>query len=381
MDSLHKKEASLDRDLHSGNAIKAAITLQDELQKNPQEALQLVKSELCRAGYANDKNHVGIMQNGDLMIYNKDNSVGYYAGTLPDGLRQQALNMNEPGRAESAPPQLVPHNQEAVAQPAQVATPGYQGQPYEYQQQRQPGYHVPFPIDIGVEDGSLHVGLNVLGLAKGGIMLGEHNRGYVGSDVAQTEISAGVDLNSSHIGPAADWRVLDGQLTEGKARVGITPGRSGINVGAGFETDALGHTIGTGGSAGAEIGQRVGPHVNGYVFAGPANVSADGFANLSDRGLRTGADADVSAQPAIGVHAKARAGLGQRNEAHVDAGANIGDNGVAAGAGLYPQLHPDLYARANSGDDAAGVGLNPARAWNRRVPPRPPSNLEMGGLY
>jgi hypothetical protein len=383
MDSLPKTEAKLDHELHNGDAVNASMTLRHEMQTNPQEALTLIKSELVRNAYSNDKSHVTVAANGDVFVNDKD--CGLYAGTLSQQQMSQLSEVQPPPPAvrPAAPPPLAPlpvREVKPLPQPVPLQSDA-QGQPYEYQQPRQPGVHIPFPIDVGVEDGSLRLGVNILGLAKGGITLGEHNRGYVGSDLARTEVSAGVDLSPNHVGPAADWTVIGGVVTQGNARVGIDPTGSGIDLGAGVNATALAGTLGAGGHAGAELGRRVGPHANGYVYAGPAAVSADGYGNL-DRGLRTGADADVSIQPVVGVHGKVRAGLGARNEAHADVGANLGDNGISTGAGLYPQLRPDLYSRAYSGPRHAGVGLNPPRAWSgrreRAVQANPP---ELGGLY
>ena len=92
---------------------------------------------------------------------------------------------------------------------------------------------------------------------------------------------------------------------------------------------------------------------------GPAKAAAGGFANLSDQGIQAGAKADVGAEPLAGVHAQARAGLGAQNEARADVGTNIGDNGLSAGAGIYPQFHPDVYVRGYSEEQAGGIGLNP----------------------
>lgn len=387
MDSLHKKEARLDHDLHVGNSIHASIALQDEFKNNPREALAMIQRQMLCPGRvtSQDKNHLEIAANGDVFVQD-NNRTGYYAGHIPEALRAEfAKVLPAPGRQTEAAPaaaySAAPRPEQYSAQ--QSVARGPEGQPYEYQQPRQPGFHIPFPIEIGVHGGSLQLGVNAFGLAKAGVTLGAQNRGYIGSDVARTEVSAGVDLNENHIGPAADWRVLDGGLTSGRARVGVTPRDSGIDLGAGVDATALAGTIGTGAHGGVEVGRRVGPHADGYGYVGPAGVSADGYGNLSDRGLQAGADADVSVQPVVGVHGKGRVGLGRRNEAHADLGANVGDNGVSGGAGIYPQFHPDIYARAHSGSDQAGVGLNPVRAWNRtgndtRITA---SDIEMGGLY
>jgi len=172
-----------------------------------------------------------------------------------------------------------------------------------------------------------------------------------------------VDFQKDHIGPAADWKVLGDVVTSGNARVGIMPRPDGLNLGGGADVSAFGKNLGAGGHGGVEIGQKFGPHADGYAVAGPAQVGANGEANLSAQGFKAKGDADVGAQPYAGVHAGGRVGLGATNEAHGDVGTNIGDNGVSAGAGIFPNFHPDVYGRAYSGDRAAGVGLIPARAW------------------
>jgi hypothetical protein len=240
-------------------------------------------------------------------------------------------------------------------------------QAYEYQQPHHRGFHIPCPIDIGVRDGSFHLGVNVLGLVKGGVSLGQRTRGYVGSDALDTEVSAGVDLNKEHVGPAADWRVLGDGLTTGRARVGITPGEERANIGAGIDASALGRNVAAGGHGGLEVGNRFGPHADAYAKVLAAEAKAGAAVNLSDEGLRADSGVDVGAQPYVGVHAQERFGLGKNNELHADAGANVGDNGVATGAGFYPQVHPDIYVNGHTAEKEGGLGLNPARAWSRNT--------------
>ena len=358
-------EARLDHDLHAGNQIHAAASLLHEFEHKPHEALALIKHEMKKNSHC-DKNSIGIEANGDVFIWNKEHNSGVYAGNIPASRRGEFLPPAQKAPVEAPAPRPVVEAPPAALPPPppeQATAPGPQS--YEYQEPHHRGFHIPFPIDIGVHNGSLHVGVNVLGLVKGGVMLGEKNRGYVGSDALQTEVSAGVDLNKNHIGPAGDWRVLNGAITEGRARVGITPHHDGINIGAGADASAFGHNIGAGGAAGLEAGQKLGPHADGYAYVGKAEADASGSANLSDQGLQARANVNAGAEPYVGAHVGARAGLGAKNEAHADAGVNVGDNGVSAGAGVYPQFHPDVYVRGHAGDSESGVGLIPLRAWHR----------------
>lgn len=342
------KEHTLDKDLHKGKADHASALLLDEFQSNPDQALALVKSEMARQSQSpnKDKLHIAVENNGDVVIWDRGEKSGRYAGNIPENMRAQLMDNKAPA---------------AVQAEARYQSPG--PQPYEYTQPRHKGFHIPFPIQIGVHDGSLRLGVNILGLAKGGVMLGAKTRAYAGSDALNTVASAGVDFNKDHIGPAAGWRVLGDNVTSGSARVGITPNKDGINIGGGADAHVFGKAIGAGGHGGLEIGQKFGPKADAFTHVGPAKVDASGYANLSDQGLQAGGDTDIGAQPYAGVHAQARAGLGAVNEARADVGTNVGDNGISTGAGLYPQVHPDVYVRAYSGDKSAGVGLNPGRAW------------------
>ncbi len=387
MDShqFHNKELRLDKDLHNGKAIHAAVSLLNEFDTKPQEALALIRREMNKPQVAGkeDKLHIGIQANGEVFVWDKDERNGIYAGKIPANLRDcpSAKAPVEASPVVAAPTEVPVAKAEAPlppvveskpaelppvveAKPEQVASGP---QTYEYQQPHHRGFHIPMPIDIGVRDGSLHLGVNILGLVKGGVSLGEKNRGYVGSDALKTEVSAGVDLNKNHIGPAGDWNVLDGALTKGSARVGITPGQERINIGAGADASAFGESVGAGGHGGVELGQRLGPHADAYAHVGDAKAAVDGYANLSDQGLQAGATGDVGAQPYAGVHAGGKFGLGAKNEAHADVGTNIGDNGLSAGAGIYPQFHPDVYVQGYAGEKEAGVGLIPARAWSRNA--------------
>lgn len=346
------KEHTLDKDLHKGKADHAATLLLDEFQSNPTQALALVKSEMSRQSQSptHDKLHINIENNGDVVIWDRGEKNGRYAGNVPENMRAQFTQNQTQADAPSA-----------VRANERYQSPGPQS--YEYSQPRHKGFHIPCPIEFGVKDGSVRLGLNIFGLAKGGVMLGAKTRAYAGSDALNTVASAGVDFNKNHIGPAAGWRVLGDSVTSGNAKVGITPNKDGINIGGGADAHVFGKAIGAGGHGGLEIGNKFGPKADAFTHVGPAKVDASGYANLSDQGLQAGGDTDIGAQPYAGVHAQARAGLGAVNEARADVGTNIGDNGVSAGAGLYPQVHPDVYVKAYSGDRSAGVGLNPGRAW------------------
>jgi hypothetical protein len=355
MESLHNAEVKIERQLHNGSDIKAASQLLDEFQKNPQLAMQLVKSESIRAQYADDKFHVGVAQNGDVFIYNKDESNGMYAGHMPgDGAVRQA----------QAPAPLPPLKEVYVA-PSPPAVPLQESVPLSLPAETaagRPGPHIPFPIDIGVEDGTLHIGLNAFGLGKAGIELGEHTGGYAGSDVLRTEAHGDFDLSPSHIGPSARWTVLDGHLTAGEARVGIDPRCHGADIGGSVDAEAFDSNVTAGGGAALELGHHVGPKAGAYAAVGPFDAGANGYANLSDRGIQAGADGKVEAQHVLSVQDKTRAGLGAANEAYSDAGLTVGDDGrMSVGAGVYRDFSPNVYGRV--GNARLGLGANPAAAW------------------
>lgn len=355
------KEHTLDKDLHKGKADHAAALLLDEFQSDPSQALALVKSEMSRQsqGSNRDKLHINVENNGDVVIWDRGEKNGRYAGNVPEDMRAQFTQKQ--AKAEAPAAVRADERTPQMRAEARYQSPGPQS--YEYSQPRRKGFHIPCPIEFGVKDGSVRLGLNIFGLAKGGVMLGAKTRAYAGSDALNTVASAGVDFNKNHIGPAAGWRVLGDSVTSGSAKVGITPNADGINIGGGADAHVFGKTVGAGGHGGLEIGNKFGPKADAYTHVGEAKVGANAYANLSEQGIQAGGDTDIGAQPYAGVHAQARAGLGAVNEARADVGTNIGDNGISAGAGLYPQVHPDVYVKAYSGDRSAGVGLNPGRAW------------------
>jgi hypothetical protein len=353
MDALQRADHKFDLELHNGDVINASINLQNEFENNPKEALSIIQREMQResAPGNNDKSTIGIASNGDVFIYDQDHT-GYYAGTVPQEMREQ------PPQTTSAAQASAPTDQTAGAPPA-AASAAPSDQSFHPQDVPPPpsenAFHIPFPIQIGIHNDSLQLGVDIFGLADGGVTLGAQNRGYVGSDIAQTQVSAGVDINQDHIGPAADVNLLNGQLLNAHARVGLDPRPDGVTFGARVNADAIGQIVQVGGHAGAELGRRTGPAAGGYAYVGPVGADANGYANVSDQGFRAGAGGDVGAQPAIGLHAEARTALGAKNEAHVDADTNIGESGLRAGVGLYPQFQPGGYIQAYSGtDDSEG---------------------------
>jgi hypothetical protein len=226
-------------------------------------------------------------------------------------------------------------------------------------------FHVPFPITARVEEGKrLRLGVNILGLVKGGVTLGDHTGGYAGSDVLRTDVRAGVDFSKEHVGPAAEWRVVDGKVTEGRARVGVTPGDNEARIGAGVDVKAIGGVFNTGHHAGVEVGDKFGPYADTHTSVGPAGYATAADVNLSDAGLRTHANAGVGIDRAIGVEGQGRAGIGRENEAHGDVRAYLGHNAISVGAGLYPQVRPDAYVRVETETGEKGAALYPPRTWN-----------------
>jgi hypothetical protein len=339
MDALQRTELKFDRELHNGNSVNASINLQNEFEKNPREALAIIQREQRRESTPgnHDKSTIGVAANGDVFVYDQDHT-GYYAGSIPQDM--MAPPAAAPRSAEQpiplAPP--LPPTADTVPPPGAVPPP-------------ERGFHIPFPIDIGVHDGSLQLGVDLLGLVKGGVTLGEQNRGYVGSDVLGSEVSAGVDLNARHIGPAADVSLINGDLLDGHARVGIDPHPHGITVGARGDLNAFDGTVQTGTHAGVEFGRRVGPDAGGYAYVGPVGAEANGHAYLSNQGLRAGVHAEAQAGRVAGVAADTQVALGTRNEAHIDGRTNLGRNGVQAGIGLYDSMRPGAYVRGYSTDD------------------------------
>jgi hypothetical protein len=341
MDALHKTEVKFDRELHNGKAVDASINLQNEFEKNPQEALAIIQREQRRESTPgnHDKSTISVAANGDVFVYDQDHA-GLYAGSIPKDM--MALQAQAPRSAEQptplAPP--LPLTADNVPPPGAVAPPHHQG------------FHIPFPIDIGVHDGSLQLGVDLLGLVKGGVTLGEQNRGYVGSDVLRSEVSAGVDLNARHIGPAADANLFNGDLLDGHARVGVDPHPHGIIVGGRGDINAFNGTVQAGGHGGVELGRRVGPDAGGYAYVGPVGAEANGHAYLSKQGFRAGVHAEAKAGQVAGVAADSQVALGTRNEAHIDGRTNLGRNGTAAGIGLYDSMRPGAYVRGYSTDDS-----------------------------
>lgn len=359
VESLHNAEVKIERQLHNGSDIKAAGMLLDEFDKNPQLAMQLVKSESIRAQYANDKFHVGVTKSGDVMIFNADETNGIYAGHMPSEIAAQPAPQSLPPLKEVyvAPrPEPVPLQETAPPPPAETAT-----YPPAYGSRQDSGVHIPFPIDIGVESGELHIGVNILGLGKGGVEFGDHNGAYVGSDVLRTEFHGDLDLNSQHVGPSGTWKVLDGHVTAGRVQAGFTPNSDGVGLGGRVDAEAFDGAINAGGGGAMQVGRVFGPQADVYGQVGPLDAGANAHADLSNRGLQAGVDGNAEAQHVINVQAKGRAGLGAANQAYGDAGFTFFDQGrLSAGAGIYPQFSPDVYARV--GDGSLGIGANPAQA-------------------
>lgn len=337
MDALHRTEQKFDRELRDGKCVDASINLQQEFQKNPKEALAIIQREQQRESNPNnkDKATIGVGANGDVFVYDQ-NHTGYYAGSIPKEFlpQQAAAPQTSDQPTQLAPPAPPPAEQAPAPAPIQHE-----------------GFHIPSPIDIGVHDGSLQIGVNILGLAKGGITLGEQNRGYVGSDLLKSEVSAGVDLNERHIGPAADINLIDHKLLDAHGRVGATPTRDGVILGGRADASAIDGLVQAGGHGGAELGRKIGPDAGGYAYVGPARAEANGHATISDQGLRAGVSGRARVEYVAGVATGAQVGLGTRNEAHVDANVSVADSGVRGGLGLYPQLRPDVYLRGYSADD------------------------------
>ena len=80
------KEHTLDKDLHKGKADHAAALLLDEFQSDPSQALALVKSEMSRQsqGPNRDKLHINVENNGDVVIWDRGEKNGRYAGDPRD---------------------------------------------------------------------------------------------------------------------------------------------------------------------------------------------------------------------------------------------------------------------------------------------------------
>ena len=335
MNALQRTEHRFDRELHNGNCVEASINLRREFDKNPEEALAIIRHEQdreldqSRKGNPNgkDKATIGIEAGGNVFVYDSAH-VGYYAGTLANFYGNTSPTSAAEQPIPLAPPPPAPLEQS----------------PYPLQRHSD-GLHIPMPIEIGVHNGSLQVGVNIFGLAKGGITLGEQNRGYVGSDILKSEVSAGLDFSARHIGPAADLNLIDHKLLDAHARVGITPTRDGVLLGGRGDATALGGLIGAGGHANAEVGRRVGPDAGGYAFVGPAGAEVNGNANLSDQGLRAGFTGKTGVDHLASVATRAKLGIGTRNEAHVDGYLDVAPHGIRSGVGLYPQLRPELFLR------------------------------------
>jgi len=341
MDAQQKIERKFDHELRDGKSVDASIGLQHEFEKDPREALAIIQREQKKESDPNnkDKSTISVAKNGDVFVYGSDHA-GYYAGSIPkeflakQGPATQVAEQPTP----LAPPPGSPGDSAAAGQ---APAPG----------QGDSGFHIPSPIQIGVHDGSLQLGVNLFGLIKGGITLGEQNRGYVGSDVLKSEVSAGVDLSGRHIGPAVDANLLNGDLLDGHGRVGIDPMRHGAIIGARGDANALGGIIQAGGHAGAEVGPQFGPDAGGYGYLGAAGAEANGQAKLSSKGIRAGVTGQVGAEPYAGVATGAKVAIGTRNEAHVDARTHVGSEGINGGIGLYKQLRPGAYLTGYSAAD------------------------------
>ena len=335
----HRTEAKLDRELRSGNAVDASLNLQGEFEKNPKEALAIIQREQRRESTPGnkDKSTIGVAANGDVFVYDSDHS-GYYAGSIPKEM------MAPPAQAAVPAEQPTP-----LAPPLPPTADGTQP-PGAVPPQR--GFHIPFPIDIGVKDGSLQVGVDILGLVKGGVTLGEQNRGYVGSDVLGSEVSAGVDLNGRHIGPAVDATLINGDLVDGHARVGIDPNTHGAFIGGRGDLSALDGTIQTGGHGGVQLGRRNGPDAGAYGYVGPVGAETNAHAYLTKDGLRAGTHVEAKVGHVVGSALDTEVALGTRNAAHIDGRTNLGRNGLTAGIGLYDSLMPGAYVRGYSTDDS-----------------------------
>jgi hypothetical protein len=336
---LQKTEAKFDREFHSGDTINASINLQTEFEKNPREALAIIQREQRRESTPGnqDKAKITVTANGDVFVYGADQDK-LYAGTIPKDMMAPAAQAAPPVEQPVPPAPPLPPTADVVPQGGAVPPADR-------------GFHIPFPIDIGVRDGSLHLGVDLVGLVKAGVTLGGQNRGYVGSDVLGSELSAGVDLNGRHIGPAADVTLLNGDLIDGHARVGIDPGPRGAFIGGRGDVTALDETVQAGTHGGLQLGRRNGPDAGAYGYVGPVGAEANGHAYLSGQGLRAGVHAETQAGPIAGAAVDSQVAVGTRNEAHIDGRTNLGPQGVETGIGLYDSLRPGAYVRGYSTDD------------------------------
>lgn len=227
----------------------------------------------------------------------------------------------------------------------------------------EPAIRMPLSARVDNEKLCLEVALGPL--AHGGFCLGGENRVYAGSDVLQSQVSAGVDLNERHIGPAADVTLAGGQLLDARGRVGITPGADRAALGARADVGGLGGALNVGGGVGVEAGsQRFGPYADGRAALGPIGAKAAGSAYLTEGGPRVNLGAGAGIETAIGAEGQARAALGTENGLNVNGRLIAGRNNLDAGVGFFePNARPDAYVRAQGPNGESGAALYPARTW------------------
>ena len=195
---------------------------------------------------------------------------------------------------------------------------------------------------IGCRDHSFDVGVNVIGLAKAEVQVGQ-----------ETRVDAGVQL---------------GPVIGAHAGAGVGFNRFGLHSDVG----ARGHFVKLV-DTGAEVKGNLGPHSGVHVDTGAkvlfAHTRHTFDSSFSDQGFNNGYKGEVGLAKVVGVHAGGHANLNDNSSVGGSAGTTLENASLGAGADVNSNgnrvVNPDVYITADSGQQAkarydVGAQVGPA---------------------
>jgi hypothetical protein len=329
---FEKVEKELNKDLASGHEIKAASLLLREFESNPEEARALVKKSMSHPGSA--KLHLGIKENGDVIVWDPTEHRGVYAGSAPDlAPKPRAL---PPLEERQIAPRPEPHAAIESVDPPLAPPAAARGVEYPYMPSRAVchserkfnGLNLGI-IKVGVFDNkSFGVGVDI-GIASVNPMIGGHTGVDARVGFAQLGVCAapGLDIDENGIQPSV------------RARANI------VNL------------VGGGGEAAVRLGPSSLVHVEGDAEALGAHARADESLVLNQNGAFARHSVDAGYLDWVGGRNQAHANLSDNTGAGASATGYVGPASLEAGGGVETDgdrlVRPGAYVDLGAGNQHA----------------------------
>lgn len=373
-------EHQLNKDLATGQQVKAASLLLKEFDSNPEEARALVKRAMALPN-SDTLLHLGIDKNGDVMVWDSTEHSAIYGGHAPDLLPKDCPPLAATGTpldvaAAQAPPlALTDTPTPPPPAPEQIAPPPPPAEHPEIpapaicaQEHRFKGLNLGL-VRIGVYDHkAFGLGVNV-GIGKADGMIGGHTgaEARVGIPTLGACAAAGIDIDENGLRTSAKTRVNVANLVGGGAEAG-----TGLGPESYVHTEADAEALG----AHAKIADNVDANDQGLFY----NHKADaGFLNYV--GVSSRAHANISADSSAGTSVKGYVG-----PASVEVGTGVEtDKNTLVRGGAYVDFgsdtqHGTIHGEAQVGpsvDVRASVGVT---SHDDAKPAQWQSNSLQGGI-